>query len=55
MTTESEIERRNFENKLTDLVAYLPEGRNNPVKAHELAEHIGSRQAHAKRICVVSD
>ena len=41
MTTESEIERRNFENKLTDLVAYLPEGRNNPVKAHELAEHIG--------------
>lgn len=41
MTTESEIERRNFENKLTDLVAYLPEGRNNPVKAHELAERIG--------------
>lgn len=41
MITESEIERRNFENKLTDLVAYLPEGRNNPVKAHELAEHIG--------------
>ena len=41
MTTESEIERLNFENKLADLVAYLPEGRNSPVKAHELAEHIG--------------